>query len=374
MSAQSGYNQPMNWTQQQSSALLAVEAWYKSIHRQQVFRVFGYAGVGKTSLAKHFAESIKGQVLFAAYTGKAALMMRNNGCTGASTIHSLIYKAEEDDNGNVTFKLNRSSALKLASLLIIDECSMVDGELAMDILSFGVPVLVIGDPAQLPPVSGAGYFTNADPDVMLTEIHRQAQDNPIIYLATKVREGGRIATGTYGDSQVVDEIADAGVLLQHDQVIVGRNNTRKLINETIRRMMDRQPVMPVENDRLICLRNDKTKGILNGEMFHVESIPKIKGVSAYSRFDLVDADTGDKHVRVRVHNYCFDGSPKPDIKLLRGTQEFDYGYAITAHKSQGSQWNDVIIFDESWCFREDANRWLYTAITRAQNKILVYQT
>lgn len=364
----------MNWTQQQSSALTEVDAWYRSKPRKQVFRVFGYAGVGKTSLAKHFAGSINGQVLFAAYTGKAALMMRNNGCAGASTIHSLIYKPEEDDKGNVTFKLNRASMLQLASLLIIDECSMVDDDLARDILSFGVPVLVLGDPAQLPPVSGAGYFTEADPDVMLTEIHRQARDNPIIYLATRVREGDSIQVGTYGDSQVVDAIASAEILMEYDQVIVGRNTTRKLINDTVRRMMGHTSVLPVKDERLICLRNDRTKGILNGEMFRVESIPKINGMSAYKRYDLVDADTGDKHVRARVHDHCFDGSPKPDIRMLKGTQEFDYGYAITAHKSQGSQWNDVAIFDESWCFREDANRWLYTAITRAQRKILVYQT
>jgi exodeoxyribonuclease-5 len=224
-------------------------------------------------------------------------------------------------------------------------------------------------------VSGAGYFTEADPDVMLTEIHRQARDNPIIYLATRVREGDRIEVGTYGDSQVVDAISSAEILMDYDQVIVGRNTTRKLINDTFRRMVGHGSTFPVKDDRLICLRNDKTKGILNGEMFRVDSIPKINGVSsAYKRYDLTDADTGEKHVRVRVHDHCFDGSPRPDIRLLRGTQEFDYGYAITAHKSQGSQWNDVVIFDESWCFREDANRWLYTAITRAQNKILVYQT
>ena len=93
----------MIWTEQQSAALKAVENWYNSKNRKQVFRVFGYAGVGKTSLAKHFASSIKGSVLYAAYTGKAALMMKNNGCTNASTIHSLIYKATEDDKGNVYF-------------------------------------------------------------------------------------------------------------------------------------------------------------------------------------------------------------------------------------------------------------------------------
>jgi exodeoxyribonuclease-5 len=364
----------MNWSSQQSAALVAVNDWYKSKLRKQVFKVFGYAGVGKTSLAKHFAESIKGQVLFAAYTGKAALMMRNNGCTGASTIHSLIYKPEEDDNGNVTFVLNHSSPLKMASMLVIDECSMVDESLAADILSFKVPVLVIGDPAQLPPVNGAGYFTNGDPDVMLTEIHRQAKDNPIIYLATQVREGQRIYPGVYGDSIIKDEVTSLEELVEYDQVIVGRNATRKMLNDKIRELRGYEGTFPVDGERLICLRNDKLVGILNGEMFHVTARMKLKAVSDYTRYDLMDADTGEKLVRVRVHDCCFDGSPKPDIRALKGTQEFDYGYAITAHKSQGSQWNSVVIFDESWCFREDASRWLYTAITRAQSKILLYHS
>lgn len=365
----------MNWTEQQSAALRSVEEWYASKPRKQVFRVFGYAGVGKTSLAKHFAESIKGTVLYAAYTGKAALMMRNNGCTGAATIHSLIYKAEDDEAGGVHFHVNLASPLKKAALLIIDECSMVDNALAEDVLAFGVPVLVLGDPAQLPPVSGAGYFTNTDPDVMLTEIHRQAKDNPIVYLATKVREGGSLDVGTYGESRVMGSIDSADEFVSYDQVIVGRNATRTGLNGMIRGMLGRVGNLPSIDDRLICLRNEKKLGILNGEMFKVLAIePKKNTKSFYNRYALIDVDTEERKVVAKVHDAFFDGSEIPDWQQRKGTQEFDYGYAITAHKSQGSQWNDVVIVDESWCFREDSKRWLYTAITRAQNKILVYKT
>ena len=365
----------MNWTEQQSAALKSVERWYNSKPRKQIFRVFGYAGVGKTSLARHFAQSIKGTVLYAAYTGKAALMMRNNGCTGAATIHSLIYKAEDDDAGGVNFHINLASPLKKASLLIIDECSMVDKILAEDVLAFGVPVLVLGDPAQLPPVSGAGYFTNAEPDVMLTEIHRQANDNPIVYLATKVREGGSLDVGSYGESRVLADITGAEEFVSYDQVIVGRNATRNGLNGMIRGMIGKTSALPEINDRLICLRNEKKMGILNGEMFRVLAVePNKSPHSFYNRYGLIDVDTEERKVVVKVHNAFFDGSEIPEWKFRKGTQEFDYGYAITAHKSQGSQWNDVVIIDESWCFREDAKRWLYTAITRAQNKILVYKT
>ncbi len=364
----------MNWTEQQSAALKAVEDWYKSKPRKQIFRVFGYAGVGKTSLAKYFAETINNDVMYAAYTGKAALMMRNNGCTGASTIHSLIYKIQEDDDGSVKFKLNKHSPLRNIGLLVIDECSMVDKDLAEDILSFGKPVLVLGDPAQLPPVSGAGYFTNADPDVMLTEIHRQAKDNPIVYLATQVREGFKLKPGVYGESVISSTIDAIEPLVEFDQVIVGRNNTRTGLNATIRDMLGYMGPMPQTNDRLICLKNDKTVSILNGEMFTVKDIIPNKS-PYYGMYKLLDVDTSEKTVRARVHNSFFDPAvTKPNTLYLKGSQEFDYGYAITCHKSQGSQWNSVLIFDESWCFREDAKRWLYTAITRAQTKILMYQT
>lgn len=365
----------MNWTEQQSAALKAVAQWYNSKPRKQIFRVFGYAGVGKTSLAKHFAQSIKGTVLYAAYTGKAALMMRNNGCTNAATIHSLIYKPEDDEAGGVTFHVNLASPLRKAALLVIDECSMVDQILAEDVLAFGVPVLVLGDPAQLPPVSGAGYFTNAEPDVMLTEIHRQAKDNPIVYLATKVREGGKLDAGTYGESQVCADINSTEEFIGYDQVIVGRNATRSGLNSMIRGMLGRADPLPMIDDRLICLRNEKRLGIFNGEMFRVTALEPSKSVNSYfNKYALIDADTEERRLLVKVHNAFFDGSTIPDWKFRKGSQEFDYGYAITAHKSQGSQWNNVLILDESWCFREDARRWLYTAITRAQNKVLVYKT
>ena len=159
----------------------------------QVFRLFGYAGVGKTTLARHIAEGARGETAFAAFTGKAALVMRSKGCAGATTIHALIYRASEGAEGAPTFTLNADGPASRAGLIVIDECSMVDAELARDLLSFGKPILVLGDPFQLPPVKGGGYFTDGAPDVMLTQIHRQAHDNPIIRLSEVVRSGGELA-------------------------------------------------------------------------------------------------------------------------------------------------------------------------------------
>src|SRR5215831_15806422 len=192
---------------EQDAALKGVADWLKAKPGQGqtplIFRLFGYAGTGKTTLAKHIAEGVEGKVLFAAFTGKAALVMRSKGCSGASTIHSLIYKPPETNEETPTFELWDNAPASKARLIVIDECSMVDAELGRDLLSFGTPLLVLGDPAQLPPVQGAGFFTAGEPDAMLTEVHRQAENDPIVRLSMDIRAGRRIEPGTYGLTQVV---------------------------------------------------------------------------------------------------------------------------------------------------------------------------
>jgi exodeoxyribonuclease V len=153
----------MIWPPQQEAALHAVAAWLKR-GKPQTFRLFGYAGTGKTTLAKKIAEDVKGEVAFGAFTGKAALVMRAKGCAEARTIHSLIYRASETETGEPSFVLNEDSAVARSKLVIIDECSIIDAELGRDLLSFGVPVLVLGDPGQLPPVKGGGFFTGPGRD------------------------------------------------------------------------------------------------------------------------------------------------------------------------------------------------------------------
>lgn len=364
----------MKWNSQQEQALQQVNQWYKNEStKKQIFRVFGYAGTGKTTLARHFANNIDGEVFYAAFTGKAALMMRKNGCEGASTIHSLIYRAKEDSKGIIKFELNRKSPVKEASLVIIDECSMVDEKIAKDLLSFNKPILVLGDPAQLPPVKGAGYFTECEPDVMLTEIHRQAEDNPIIYLATEVRKGRVPDFGEYGSSRVVNKLSSKDAL-NADQIIVGKNDTRHVLNKKIRKMLDIKSILPIVGDKLICLKNDSTLGIFNGGMFSVDNIQQNKYEQNFMFMALQGDDENERAVPVKVHKSFFtDEVLTPNWKTLKDTQEFDYGYAITCHKSQGSQWDNVLIYDESWIFKNDSSRWLYTAITRASESIVLYR-
>ncbi|HMB48596.1 MAG TPA: ATP-dependent RecD-like DNA helicase [Afifellaceae bacterium] len=371
----------MEFSPQQDAALKAVSNWLKTPGRQ-VFRLFGYAGTGKTTLAQHLAEGVDGEVLFAAFTGKAAQVLRSKGATSARTIHSLIYRprgeetVEDEETGTKTvspaFSLNRMSPVSKAALVIVDECSMVDEALGRDLMSFGTPILVLGDPGQLPPISGGGFFTDAEPDFLLSEVHRQARDNPIIDLAMRVREGERIDYGSYGESKVIAKgDVDQMEVVDADQVLVGRNRTRRIYNQRLRTLNGFSGLLPAAGDRLVCLRNDNAKGLLNGSLWTVQSVGKPKGPGLQMLVKSADEINGPS-ARIRVLKAAFeDPGSDPGWALKRRFDDFDYGYVLTVHKAQGSQWDHVVLFDESFAFTEHRERWLYTAITRAAERITI---
>lgn len=405
----------MRWTPQQESALRAVSEWFRG-GESQVFRVFGYAGTGKTTLARHFAEGIDGDVMYLAYTGKAAHVMHLAGCAGAQTIHSAIYHARDKSKRNLmeyedalmrlraelrdegmeetrveqhrrvrelrakveeerdalarpNFSLNLDSPVRQASLLVVDEVSMVGGQMGQDLCSFGVPILVLGDPAQLPPVGDGGFFTEGvEPDVMLTDIHRQARDNPIIRLASMAREERPIPLGQYGESVVTEEVSPEDAL-EVDQILAGRNKTRRASNWRVRALRGFDEPLPLSGDRLVCLRNNHDLGLLNGSVWMCTDVCD----RGDERVVLtVSPEEGGIEQTVEAHTHYFLGKeenlPWWDRKEA---EEFDYGYCLTVHKAQGSQFGNTLLFDESWCFREHRWRWLYTAITRAAERIKI---
>ncbi|MCQ0986348.1 ATP-dependent DNA helicase [Jiella marina] len=373
----------MQLTPQQDDALQAVAEWLER-GEKPIFRLFGYAGTGKTTLARYFAEGIDGAVQFAAFTGKAAQVLRSKGAKSARTLHSLIYRPRgeetvEDEMSGVsrvspTFSLNRQSPVAKAKLVIVDECSMVDEALGRDLLSFGTPVLVLGDPGQLPPVSGGGFFTEAEPDFLLSEIHRQARDNPIVELALAVREGRELMHGDYGTAQIIGRRdVETEKVLAADQVLVGTNRTRRRYNARLRELKGFEGALPQAGDKLVCLRNDPAKGLLNGSLWQVMTASRETtkpGVNLIVKPDDDDIDQGA--AKIRLLKAAFE---EPETEVPWSTKkrfdDFDFGYALTVHKAQGSQWNDVMLFDESWAFKDTRARWLYTAITRAAERLTI---
>lgn len=387
------------WSPQQAKALDAVGAWLKDPNAPQVFRLFGYAGTGKTTLAQHLVMGSHFPI-FAAFTGKAASVLRNKGCPNAMTLHSLLYNVSDRDkqklmqleselsmlSGNEPdyaerkaevdferdkvkrpwFHVNEESKLKLSDILVCDEVSMVDKKLGQDMESFGKKILVLGDPAQLPPVAGGGYFTNQKPDILLTEIHRQAADNPILRWATMARKGEVIPYGDLGLAKKFkrEKIDDAWLAAAAGQVLCGKNETRFNLNQRIRKQLGRTSIFPVYRDRLVVLQNNHKLGILNGgicmcanEATLDERDPNVVWMSiVYEKQLLRD---------LRVASAVFEGR---EVTREFGVQQLDFGYALTVHKAQGSQWPTVTVYDDGFGKRnpEERRRWLYTAITRAE--------
>ncbi|WP_439272196.1 ATP-dependent DNA helicase [Pseudochrobactrum sp. HB0163] len=373
----------MEFSPEQEKALQSVAQWLKQGH-SPIFRLFGYAGTGKTTLARYFAEHVDGEVQFAAFTGKAAQVLRSKGASNARTLHSLIYRPkgeeaiEDEATGKTsispTFSLNRQSPVARAALIIVDECSMVDEQLGRDLMTFGTPILVLGDPGQLPPISGGGFFTEHEPDYLLTEIHRQARDNPIIRLALDVREGREIPYGDFGAARVISKAeVTQELVLDADQVLVGTNRTRRRYNQRLRELKGFTADYPQSGDKLVCLRNDPAKGLLNGSLWKVmtSSRETVKpGINLLIAPE--DEEPGRGVAKIKLLKAQFQD---PDAEIPWATRkrfdDFDYGYALTTHKAQGSQWDNVVLFDESYAFRDTRERWLYTAITRAAEKLTI---
>jgi len=367
----------------QERAIDQITAWYRAGPPWRDFYLAGYAGSGKSTLTDEAIRRLRadgcGRVVTGAYTGKAAYVLRNKGNANAKTIHSMIYSPVEDDvTGEVTFQIDPDGDAANADMIVLDECSMINEEMAADIRSFGKPILVLGDPGQLPPVSGAGAFTNRDPDVFLTEIHRQAAESPIIRLATMARQGQPIAVGEYGPGvRVVPYDAAAGqyVYDPEAQVICGLNRVRWNLTQKMRTRAGLDGRYPIAGEPIMCCRNNKQMGIFNGQQGALDSFqPDQDRTRDGATLGLISA-TLDVGVTVRSEDcaqYLFDQhftGPLRAPRLPKGTLEFDWGYVLTCHKAQGSQWPRITIIDDSGSFREDARKWLYTAITRAETEL-----
>jgi exodeoxyribonuclease-5 len=400
--------------------------------RKPWFRIEGGAGMGKTTLIKAIVAGIEG-VQFVAPTGKAALVLSRKVDAPASTVHKKIYSPkgnitapdeelrqardayaqrraflltlgpQTDEQlqadsqlqrlgkhlenleaaSKPCWKLNEGSELAVAKLLVLSEGSMVPDDMALDLLRFKVPILVEGDSGQLPPVFGRAYFMRGRPDFTLTTTHRQHRDSPILAMARKARMGTALRLGDWGDGCAVVKKVSAELALQADQIIVGRNRDRHRKNHQHRLARGFLPAgvpqpadffVPRPGEKLICLRNDNELGIMNGELFKCRSA--VEASSTRVAMEVESEDDPNESWHVRCHSELFKGPNQSKLPAwalqAKGVQQFDFGYVITCHKSQGSEWPFVIVYDQSKQFA-DWRAWLYTALTRAAKRLIVVQ-
>jgi exodeoxyribonuclease-5 len=394
----------------QQAAENKIKNWFYNTPAQ-VFVLTGYAGTGKTLLLKHVVTNTLNLVAgdsaaFVTPTGKAATVLIKKGIS-ACTLHRLIYQSITEQqsvlvNGKVitverlTFK-RRENIDKGIKLIVLDEASMVSDEMLYDILNFGVKVLLCGDDAQLPPIEGFNSYLKR-PDYTLTTIVRQQEDNPIIYLSQLARAGKHIPYGNYGDKAFVINrrsfIGEKRVRLMQraEQIICGLNRTRTQINDEMRAIKGYSG-LPKNGEKLICTLNNWEQFIDSQMRFNmvngiigtaVDPFYDQSSCMGFMQFkpefldelcpEALPFDAGifiDGQYRYK-HGDMFEKFDEEGNAVGAFTlNRFEYGYCISCHKAQGSEFDSAIIFDESYAFKEDASRWLYTAITRAKNKIII---
>lgn len=322
--------------------------------KKQVQVVSGYAGTGKSTLIRHLSDLLP-RFSVCAFTGKAANVLRSKGIK-ARTIHSLIYKAYQEE-GKVHFSLAGSLD---CDGIIVDEASMVSEYLYRDLMSFGIPLVFVGDHGQLEPV-GDKFNLMARPDYSLETIHRNAGE--IAHFAEYIRKGFKpssweIRNGVGKKIKFVSKFSHKPVACSVDQVICAYNKTRAEVNSVVREELGRGSG-PEKGDRVMCLRNDALRGLFNGMQGVIEHVYPNDFMLFKSDDNFFDVPF-ERSVFNQV-KYDFDGdrdSPFP----------FDYAYCVTCHKIQGSECDSVLVLEQK-CDLWDHKRWAYTAASRAREKL-----
>lgn len=382
----------------QTVVLDQVMAWIRDGDRPYL-TLGGLAGTGKTTLVSVLANEMDAsKIAFAAFTGKAAsVLARKLRAAGVrmpncSTLHRLMYKPLFDDGQVVGWEKVDALGVKL---VVVDEASMLSTELWNDLCSFGVPILAVGDHGQLPPV-GDNPGLMAAPHLRLEQIHRQAAGNPIIGLAHHVRQGGSVRSARIDprDARVAfaRSALDAVELLGGIEMlrqkplevgaICGRNATRMRLNEAIRAKFGFGGPVPDPGEVVICLRNFPP--IFNG----------LRGVfrepTGLPPYDVTKFGVFKGAIELPDDNLLFDGDinchqfgrektfgstkeipGEPSNHRQAGTL-WDFGYGLTCHKAQGSQFDQcVVLSGDSFGDSDTRKRWLYTAVTRAAERLVL---
>lgn len=386
-------------SQDQRAAVAEVDAWFHNRPDQRTLTLGGYAGTGKTTVIRDLLERLSVPTKVCAFTGKAVYVLRTKGVE-AQTLHNLMYRPSDActscDAWSDTCASNNTVARQLRGkdptaeqsqrypvcpalsmttrfaptpslgnleLIIVDEASMLSRRLADDLESYGKKILYVGDHGQLEPI-GEDAQLMVDPEIRLERIHRQAKESGVLRLAHSFREG---LQPEYAGRLVDDDVSlRRGVpddVATYDVVLCGFNKTRVAVNRKIRKLRGYDNPLPEPSERVICLRNDTELGIFNGMQATVLEVSTKRGELQMKIVDDLGTEFGP--FPIDAHQF---GAEKTSRDGDRDIALFDFGYCMTTHKSQGSEWNRVCVLEQImplW----SADRWRYTAVTRAAKHV-----
>ena len=368
--------------------------------------ISGYAGTGKSTLVK-FAIAALGvredRVAYATFTGKAAEVLRKKGNTGACTLHKLLYDHFPKPGGGFIRKPKTSLDY---DVVVVDEVSMAPKSMIDMLLSHRVYVIFLGDPFQLPQINkDESHDILENAHIFLDEVMRQAAESEIIQISMKIRNGEPIDFMKGKEVIIIpkSELVE-GHLTWADQILCGTNATRENINRQMREIYGFSG-LPQDGEKMICLRNywddcadngdalvNGTTGTLRNPFETFRMIPNYIPIDNH-RMDVIQGDfvTSDGSTFNNVEmdkKFLIDGVKCiTDGKILFRLgklknkigdivpREFAFGYAITTHKAQGSEWDKVLVIEEKFPFpKEEHARWLYTAVTRASEKLVLVRS
>jgi len=281
----------------------------------------------------------------------------------------------DGNDGQLNFELKKRYAQ--SPFAVVDEGSQVDARLGRDLLSRSDRALIFSDSIQLPPIDGSAPFFSLKkfPNwIKLTEIHRQALDSPVLRLATDIREGRCIRC--WDDYNIA-------ALLAADVIICATHGTRRQHNAVIRkhrygRTWQRKHLAPIVGERVICMRSDHANKIWNGSCWEVTKSTVHGDFVTLELFGELDGER-----RAMVPLSCFEKDIKPSeaYEVPQQATAMTWGYTLTAHKSQGSEWEHVAVLDETadYLMAFFANGRLsperfrlvyrYVAVSRARSKV-----
>lgn len=372
----------------QKELISRLKKWYKDLP-SPYFSFSGPAGSGKTFVIKGLINELKlhkNEVACAAYVGKAVLVLQRHNLM-ASTIHSLIYtpvvERYEKPNGKIGYNFKFILKDKLderIKLIVIDEATMVNDDMADDILSFGIPTIFVGDKNQLPPIFGESRIMN-NPDYTLTQLMRQAEDDPIVMLAHQALHGIPIFQGNYGTSRVIDKHpVDYSLLKNYDIILCATNATRDKMNFAIRdEILGYPSIIPRLGEKIICRKNNWDRSIgkgiylTNGLIGFIDDIYEegFTNSCMYIDFRPDFMNEAFENISLDLEFLQMSYEQKRHIGMGGRNNRFEFGYCITTHLSQGSEFDDVLFIDEGFCDEELSRKLRYTAITRAKRSITI---